>query len=99
MMSVIRNIDSMVPKQITTPIGIHNASPLTIIGNTPKAVVQDVRKIGLILRLPASSAASRTEYPFSKRNSSAYSNMMIPIRTMIPTRLIRPRTEVSPKSP
>ena len=88
----------MVPKQITTPIGFHRKSPLRIIGNTPKAVVQEVRKIGRIRRFPASSAASFNGIPRSKRSSSAYSNMIIPLRTMMPTKLISPRTAVSPKS-
>ena len=35
-----------VPEQITTPIGVHKALLLIIIGTTPTAVVADVRKIG-----------------------------------------------------
>ena len=62
-MNTIRKMDSIVPKHITTPIGIHRASRLIIIGSTPRAVVHDVRKIGLILRFPASSAASFTGRP------------------------------------
>ena len=58
---VIGKMESKVPKHITTPIGIHSRSPLIIIGSTPSAVVQDVRKIGLILRFPASRAASSME--------------------------------------
>ena len=88
----------MVPKHITTPIGIHSASPLIIIGRTPSAVVQDVRKIGLILLFPASMEASFTSHPFSNRRYSAYSNISIPFLTIIPIRLTSPRTEVSPKS-
>ena len=91
-------MESMVPKQMTTPIGIQRASPLMIIGSTPRAVVHEVRNIGLILRFPASSAAVFTSMPFWNLSSSAYSNRIIPFLTMIPTRLIRPSTDVRPKS-
>ena len=86
------------PKQITTPIDRQSASPLIIIGKTPNAVVQEVRKIGRIRRLPASIAASFALRPCCICNSSAYSNMMMPLRTMMPTRLMSPNTAVSPKS-
>ena len=98
MMSVIKNTDRSVPKQITTPIGIQRRSPLIIIGKTPSAVVHDVKKIGLIRRFPASCAASFTFIPFWKRSSSAYSNMIIPLRTIIPTKDISPNTAVMEKS-
>ena len=97
-MRVIRMTESIVPKQITTPIGIQRRSPLIIIGSTPRAVVQEVRKIGRIRRFPAREAASLTGMPCSKRSSSAYSNSRIPLRTMMPTREMSPRTAVIEKS-
>ena len=69
--STIKTIESIVPKQMTTPIGSHSRSPLNIIGSTPSAVVHEVRKIGRMRRFPASIAASSTEYPDVKRSSSA----------------------------
>ena len=88
----------MVPKQITTPMGIHSEVCATIIGMTPKAVVADVRKMGRIRRLPASKAASRAVLCCSLRSISAYSNMMMALRTMIPMRLTTPSTAVILKS-
>ena len=89
--------ENMVPKQITTPIGIHNAVLAVIIGMTPNAVVAEVRKIGRIRRLPASNPASLAVLE-PLRNDSAYSNMIIPFRTMIPIRLITPKVAVMLKS-
>ena len=43
----------MVPKHITTPMGIHSSVPAIIIGTTPRAVVAEVRKMGLMRRRPA----------------------------------------------
>ena len=98
MISTISTIDNSVPKHITTPIGIHRISPLKIIGSTPNAVVQEVKKIGLILLLPASAAASFTPYPNSNLKVSAYSNIRIPFLTTIPIRLTTPNTAVILKS-
>ena len=42
-----------VPKQMTTPIGIHSKVPARIMGTTPRAVVAEVRKMGRIRRKPA----------------------------------------------
>jgi hypothetical protein len=49
----------IVPKQITTPIGIQRLVAAMIIGSTPSAVVALVRKTGRIRRRPAWKAASR----------------------------------------
>ena len=54
--------EKMVPKQMTTPMGIQRAVCATIIGITPKAVVAEVRKMGRIRRRPASKAASFALY-------------------------------------
>ena len=70
-MRVMRITESIVPKQITTPIGIQRRSPLIIIGSTPRAVVHEVRNIGRILRRPASIAAVLMSAPNLKRCSSA----------------------------
>ena len=69
-----------------------------IIGNTPNAVVAEVRKMGRMRRLPASKAASLTGIWCSKRKVSAYSNMMMALRTMIPMRLTIPNVAVMLKS-
>ena len=44
----------IVPKQMTTPIGIQRLVCATIIGTTPRAVVAEVRKMGRIRLSPAS---------------------------------------------
>ena len=87
----------MVPARITIPIGIQSELWLIIIGITPTAVVAEVRKMGIIRRLPASKAASLT-CTLLFRRFSAWSNMMMAFRTMIPIRLMRPRMHVSPNS-
>ena len=63
MISVMRKILRIVPKQIVMPIGIQRRSPLKIIGSTPRAVVHEVRKIGRILLFPESIADSLTHSP------------------------------------
>ena len=88
----------MVPKHITTPMGIQRLVCATIIGITPNAVVAEVRKIGRIRRRPASKAASRALLRRLRRKSSAYSNMMMALRTMMPIRLTTPSTAVMLKS-
>ena len=64
-------IEIHVPKQITTPIGDHNALLLMIIGTTPIEAAALVRKIGRVRRLPASKAASRADKPPLRRKVSA----------------------------
>ena len=91
-------MEIMVPARITIPIGIQSELWLMIIGITPTAVVAEVRKMGIIRRLPASKAASLTCTFLSLRSFSAWSNMMMALRTMIPIRLMSPRMHVSPNS-
>ena len=91
-------IDNTTPKQMTTPMGIQSGLREIIIGNTPKAVVAEVRKMGLIRRLPAFIAASFVGKPSSTRSVSAYSYMTMPFRMMIPIKLTIPNQEVIPKS-
>ena len=91
-------MERRVPKQMTTPIGCQSKSPPVTIGSTPKAVVHDVRNIGLIRRCPAIIAASLTLYPCLNLSSSAYSYIRIPFRTIMPIRLIIPRIAVNPRS-
>ena len=50
----VRGRVKIVPKQMTTPIGIQRLVCAIIIGMTPSAVVAEVRKIGRIRRKPAS---------------------------------------------
>ena len=91
-------IESTTPKQMTTPMGIQSGLREMIIGNTPKAVVAEVRKMGLMRRLPAFMAASLVGKPSSVRSVSAYSYMTMPFLMMIPIKLTIPNKEVMPKS-
>ena len=84
----------IVPKQMTTPIGIHRLVWAKIIGSTPNAVVAEVKNTGRIRRKPAWKAASRTERCFVRRSSSAYSYMIMAFRTMMPIKLTIPNTTV-----
>ncbi|MPN34241.1 hypothetical protein SDC9_181734 [bioreactor metagenome] len=79
-------------------MGIHRLLLPRIIGITPTAAAADVRNIGRILRFPASNPASWALKPCSVRSFSAYSNIMIAFRMIIPIRLTTPSTEVIPKS-
>ena len=79
-------------------MGIQSGLREIIIGSTPKAVVAEVRKIGLIRRLPAFMAASLVGRPSSVRSVSAYSYMTMPFLMMIPIKLTTPNKEVMPKS-
>ena len=83
---------------MTTPMGIQSGLREIIIGKTPKAVVAEVRKMGLMRRLPAFMAASLVGRPSSVRSVSAYSYITMPLRMMIPMRLTTPSKEVMPKS-
>ena len=65
--------EKMVPKHITTPMGIQRLVWAMIIGITPRAVVAEVRKMGRIRRRPASKAASLALLRCTLRRLSAYS--------------------------
>ncbi len=64
-------MDISVPKQITAPIGVQSGFELMIMGMTPIEAAAEVRKIGRILRFPASKAASLTLMLCFTLNSSA----------------------------